>query len=88
MHTINQSSQSIKTACQTLSSPKVSQQQVLQAATTIAKHTSSLCTACRVASERTNDSTTKRQFVQMAKDVANSTAGLVKEIKGEHFCTK
>lgn len=37
----------------------------------------------RVASERTTDSTTKRQFVQMAKDVANATAGLVKEIKGK-----
>ncbi|XP_021951847.1 talin-1 isoform X2 [Folsomia candida] len=81
MHTINQSSQSIKSACQSLSSPKVTQQQVLTSATTIAKHTSALCTSCRVASERTNDSTTKRQFVQMAKDVANATAGLVKEIK-------
>ena len=83
MNTINDSVQNIKTACITLGSPKVSQQQVLSSATTIAKYTSSLCTACRVASEKTNDATTKRQFVQMAKDVANSTAALVREIKGD-----
>jgi len=81
MHVINQSAQNIKSACHTLAHPKVTQQQVLSAATSIAKHTSSLCTSCRVASERTNDAATKRQFVQMAKDVANATAVLVKEIK-------
>lgn len=82
MHTINQSTQSIKQACQTLSNQKVSHPQVLQSATTIAKHTSTLCTVCRVASEKTTDPTARRQFVQMAKDVANATASLVKEIKG------
>ena len=85
IHAINESSQAIKSACQTLSSPKVTQPQVLSSATNIAKHTSSLCTACRVASERTNDATTKRQFVQMAKDVANATASLVREIKGKNL---
>ncbi|CAG7831157.1 unnamed protein product, partial [Allacma fusca] len=81
MTSINSSTQNIKSACQVITSSKVTQQQLLSAATTIAKHTSSLCTSCRVASERTNDPSTRRQFVQMAKDVANSTASLVKEIK-------
>ncbi|KAJ9593984.1 hypothetical protein L9F63_014625, partial [Diploptera punctata] len=73
--------QSIQTACQHLTNPTTNQQQVLSAATVIAKHTSSLCNACRVASSKTTNPVAKRHFVQSAKDVANSTANLVKEIK-------
>lgn len=47
----------------------------------IAKHTSSLCNACRLASSKTTNPVAKRHFVQSAKEVANSTANLVKEIK-------
>lgn len=54
---------------------------MLSAATVIAKHTSALCNACRVASGRTAEPQDKRHFVQAAKDVANCTAALVKEIK-------
>lgn len=54
---------------------------MLAAATIIAKHTSSLCNACRVASSKTANPVAKRHFVQSAKDVANATAKLVKEIK-------
>ena len=75
--------QSIQTACQHLTNPTTNQQQVLSAATVIAKHTSSLCNACRVASSKTTNPVAKRHFVQSAKDVANSTANLVKEIKGK-----
>jgi len=53
----------------------------LYAATEIARHTSSLCNACRIASSKTSNPVAKRHFVQSAKDVANSTANLVKEIK-------
>jgi talin len=55
---------------------------VLYAATEIAKHTTALCNGCRTASCNTTNPVAKRQFVQFAKDVANSTAELVKEIKG------
>uniref|UniRef100_A0A6A7G0J5 Talin-2-like isoform X3 n=2 Tax=Hirondellea gigas TaxID=1518452 RepID=A0A6A7G0J5_9CRUS len=68
-------------ACQTLRDEKSEQQQVLSAATIIAKHTSALCNACRVASSTTPNAVAKRHFVQSAKDVANATANLVKEIK-------
>ncbi|KAI5700033.1 hypothetical protein M8J75_013081 [Diaphorina citri] len=54
---------------------------ILTAATVIAKHTSSLCNACRIASSKTTNPVAKRHFVQSAKDVANSTANLVQEIK-------
>ncbi|XP_075988136.1 talin_middle and talin-RS domain-containing protein rhea isoform X7 [Anticarsia gemmatalis] len=71
----------IEQACRALSDSSSNQQQVLSAATVIAKHTSALCNACRVASGRTAEPQAKRHFVQAAKDVANSTAALVKEIK-------
>ena len=54
---------------------------MLAAATVIAKHTSVLCNACKLASGKTNNPVAKKHFVQAAKDVANSTANLVKNIK-------
>ncbi|XP_031433991.1 talin-1 isoform X2 [Clupea harengus] len=73
--------QSIQMACQNLVDPACTQSQVLSAATIVAKHTSALCNACRVASSKTSNPVAKRQFVQSAKEVANSTANLVKSIK-------
>lgn len=70
--------QAIHTACQNLGNPTSTHRQVLSAATVIAKHTSALCIACRVASSKTNNPVAKRHFVQLAKDVANSTASLVR----------
>ncbi|KAJ0069938.1 hypothetical protein NL108_017255 [Boleophthalmus pectinirostris] len=64
--------QAIQTACQNL---------VLSAATIVAKHTSALCNACRLASSKTSNPVARRQFVQSAKEVANTTANLVKTIK-------
>lgn len=61
--------------------PGVCVLQVLSAATIVAKHTSALCNACRLASSRTSNPVAKRQFVQSAKEVANTTANLVKSIK-------
>ncbi|MEQ2188306.1 hypothetical protein GOODEAATRI_013600 [Goodea atripinnis] len=51
------------------------------AATIVAKHTSALCNACRLASSKTTNPVAKRHFVQSAKEVANTTANLVKTIK-------
>lgn len=68
-------------ACSNLTKPSCTQQEVLSAATIIAKHTSALCNACRLASSKTTNPVAKRHFVQSAKDVANATATLVKEIK-------
>merc|ERR1719193_2036756 len=74
-------SQHIKAACTTLTNRASTQQQILAAATVIAKHTSSFCNACRIASSKTANPIAKRHFVQSANDVANATAILVKEIK-------
>ncbi|KAK0087903.1 hypothetical protein PV325_013782 [Microctonus aethiopoides] len=77
----SRAAQAIHNGCCSLTSPNSSKQQILEAATMIAKHTSALCNACRLASSKTNDPVSKRHYVQSAKDVANSTANLVKEIK-------
>ena len=60
--------------------------QVLNAATVVAKHTSSLCNTCRHASSKTNNPIAKRHFVQSAKDVAYNTANLVRAIKVREPC--
>ncbi|XP_077478132.1 talin-1 isoform X1 [Stigmatopora argus] len=73
--------QAIQMACQNLVDPGCTQSQVLSAATIVAKHTSALCNACRLASSKTPNPVAKRQFVQSAKEVANTTANLVKSIK-------
>uniref|UniRef100_A0AAV2L6Y2 Talin-2 n=1 Tax=Knipowitschia caucasica TaxID=637954 RepID=A0AAV2L6Y2_KNICA len=73
--------QAIQTACQNLVDPASSPSQVLSAATIVAKHTSALCNACRLASSKTSNPVARRQFVQSAKEVANTTANLVKTIK-------
>uniref|UniRef100_A0A8C3V5M4 Talin 2 n=1 Tax=Catharus ustulatus TaxID=91951 RepID=A0A8C3V5M4_CATUS len=73
--------QAIQMACQNLVDPASSPSQVLSAATIVAKHTSALCNACRIASSKTANPIAKRHFVQSAKEVANSTANLVKTIK-------
>ncbi|KAK2505580.1 hypothetical protein MC885_006109 [Smutsia gigantea] len=73
--------QAIQMACQNLVDPGSSPSQVLSAATIVAKHTSALCNACRIASSKTASPVAKRHFVQSAKEVANSTANLVKTIK-------
>lgn len=79
--TFHKSNDAITEACEKLTDRSSSQQQILAAATAIARHTSSLCNSCRLASSRTNNPIAKRHFVQSAKDVANATAALVKEIK-------
>ncbi|XP_076679087.1 talin_middle and talin-RS domain-containing protein rhea isoform X2 [Andrena cerasifolii] len=73
--------QAIHTGCQSLGNPTSTEQQVLSAATMIAKYTSALCNACREASNKTSNPVAKTHFVQSAKEVANSTSALVKEIK-------
>ncbi|XP_078286201.1 talin-2 isoform X2 [Rhinoraja longicauda] len=73
--------QAIQMACSNLVDPASSPSQVLSAATIVAKHTSALCNACRIASSKTANPVAKRHFVQSAKEVANSTANLVKTIK-------
>ncbi|XP_031420336.1 talin-2 isoform X2 [Clupea harengus] len=73
--------QAIQMACQNLVDPASSPSQVLSAATIVAKHTSALCNACRLASSKTGNPVARRQFVQSAKEVANTTANLVKTIK-------
>ncbi|XP_014214953.1 talin-2 [Copidosoma floridanum] len=78
----------IHSSCDALGAHEISHQDVLATATSIAKNTSILCNACRSASSKTNDPVAKRHLSQLAKDVANSTTVLVKEMKAleMNFC--
>ncbi|XP_068208058.1 talin-2-like [Palaemon carinicauda] len=74
-------SESLSEACDVLKDPSSNRQQILNAATVIAKHTSALCNSCQASSAKTNNPVSKRHFVQSAKNVAHATANLVKDIK-------
>lgn len=78
---IAQAHQAIKDGCEKLQNPNSTQQQLLAAATAVARHSSSLCAACKTASGRTTNAVAKKHFVAAAKDVATRTAQLVQGIK-------
>ncbi|KAH9517843.1 Talin-1 [Dermatophagoides farinae] len=78
---LNRSQETIHNACAQLTSPNATKDQIIRCATDIAKSTSNLCNACRIASAKTQNSYHRKNFVQSAKDVANATATLIKEIK-------
>uniref|UniRef100_A0A915HJ23 Vinculin-binding site-containing domain-containing protein n=1 Tax=Romanomermis culicivorax TaxID=13658 RepID=A0A915HJ23_ROMCU len=52
-----------------------------ESATLVAKHTSALANFCREASSKTQDQAAKKQFITCARDLASTTANLIKEIK-------
>ncbi|KAI9206533.1 uncharacterized protein BJ171DRAFT_498098 [Polychytrium aggregatum] len=72
----------IKDACKELVNPENTQQQILALAASIAKHTSTLCTSCKVAGQNpTVSPLSKQQFITSAKDVAGKTSALVNSLK-------
>uniref|UniRef100_A0A5S6Q7X7 FERM domain-containing protein n=1 Tax=Trichuris muris TaxID=70415 RepID=A0A5S6Q7X7_TRIMR len=81
MNRFNASVQSVVEACEKISSRKLNQAEILEAATVIAKQTTLLANICRDASSQTSDGGAKRHFINYARDVASSTANLIKAIK-------
>ncbi|KHJ45469.1 I/LWEQ domain protein [Trichuris suis] len=81
MNRFNASVQSVVEACEKISSRKLNQAEILEAATVIAKQTTLLANICRDASSQTSDAGAKRHFINYARDVASSTANLIKAIK-------
>jgi hypothetical protein len=55
--------------------------QVHNAIAAVGTQTAALCNACRTASTNIDDAIARRQLVQLAKDIANSTIGLVQAVK-------
>lgn len=85
LNLLQRSNETIQSACRQLVQPQTAAdgdlKSVLKAATEIAKATSSLCNACRIASSKTTSPAARSNFVKSAKDIANVTAALIKEIK-------
>uniref|UniRef100_A0A0N5AYK5 FERM domain-containing protein n=1 Tax=Syphacia muris TaxID=451379 RepID=A0A0N5AYK5_9BILA len=71
----------VKWICERIQRSEYTQQQLLDDATVVAKHTSTLANLCREASERTSNVNIKKQFINCAKDVASSTALLITSVK-------
>ncbi|UXI17836.1 polycomb complex protein BMI-1 [Sarcoptes scabiei] len=78
---LNRSQETIDNACRQLLAPNASKEEIIRSATEIAQSTSNLCNACRNASSRTQNPYHRKNFVQSAKDIANATTTLIKEIK-------
>ncbi|VDN06084.1 unnamed protein product [Thelazia callipaeda] len=71
----------VKQICQRIQRMEYTQQQILDDATVIAKHTSTLANLCREASERASNVSLKKQFINCAREVASSTASLITAVK-------
>uniref|UniRef100_A0A915Q6F4 FERM domain-containing protein n=1 Tax=Setaria digitata TaxID=48799 RepID=A0A915Q6F4_9BILA len=71
----------VKQICQRIERLEYTQQQILDDATVIAKHTSTLANLCREASERASNVNLKKQFINCAREVASSTASLITAVK-------
>uniref|UniRef100_A0A8R1TSD6 FERM domain-containing protein n=1 Tax=Onchocerca volvulus TaxID=6282 RepID=A0A8R1TSD6_ONCVO len=71
----------VKQICERIERMEYTQQQILDDATVIAKHTSTLANLCREASERTSNVNLKKQFINCAREVASSTASLITAVK-------
>eukprot|EP00051_Salpingoeca_urceolata_P011463 m.142076 g.142076 ORF g.142076 m.142076 type:complete len:2525 (-) comp17132_c0_seq1:108-7682(-) len=71
----------VRDACETLVDPSSQRDDILAAATVVAKHTSGLCNACKAASAHTTNPVAKKQFIASAGDVASCTSSLVSAIK-------
>jgi len=54
---------------------------MLTSLSAIAKQTALICKVCRSASEKSENASMRRNFVQLAKDIANGTAALVQAVK-------
>uniref|UniRef100_A0A915B5P5 FERM domain-containing protein n=1 Tax=Parascaris univalens TaxID=6257 RepID=A0A915B5P5_PARUN len=77
----DRSVQLVKQICERIKRTEYTQQQILDDATVVAKHTSTLANLCREASERTSNVNVKKQFINCARDVASSTATLITSVK-------
>ncbi|EDV28944.1 uncharacterized protein TRIADDRAFT_19795, partial [Trichoplax adhaerens] len=73
--------QAIIQATDTVAKTDSTSEELLVAATEIAKNSTLLCTACKEVSVKTSNPVAKRQFVLSAKDVANGTGNVVRSIR-------
>ena len=71
----------VRQVCERIEDQRYTQEQLLDDATTVAKHTSTLASMCREASEKTSHVNVKKQLINCARDVASATANLITRVK-------
>lgn len=78
---MDRSIQTVKTIAERIERGEYTQTQLINDATTVATHTSTLATICREASERSTTVNVKKQFVNCARDITSATASLINAVK-------
>ncbi|KJH51637.1 I/LWEQ domain protein [Dictyocaulus viviparus] len=71
----------VRQVCQRIEQQNYTQEQIIDDATVVAKHTSSMANLCREASEKSQNVNVKKEFINCAGKVAAGTANLITAVK-------
>ncbi|CAI4221289.1 unnamed protein product [Auanema sp. JU1783] len=78
---IQRNCQQVRQICQRIESQQYTQEQLLDDATIVAKHTSMLANLCREASDRSTNVNVKKHFINSARNIASYTANLITSVR-------
>ncbi|XGW23184.1 hypothetical protein V3C99_005435 [Haemonchus contortus] len=71
----------VRQVCERIEQQNYTQEQIIDDATVVAKHTSNLANMCREASEKSQNVNVKKEFINCAGKVAAGTAKLITAVK-------
>ncbi|VDO81300.1 unnamed protein product [Heligmosomoides polygyrus] len=71
----------VRQVCERIEQQNYTQKQIIDDATVVAKHTSNLANMCREASEKSQNVSVKKEFINCAGKVAACTADLITAVK-------
>ncbi|CAD6186281.1 unnamed protein product [Caenorhabditis auriculariae] len=81
MTTVSRSVAAVKEACEAIERGQLSQEELLNATTSTAKHTSAIAQICRNASDVSSNMNVRKHLVNSTHDLASKTAALIEAVK-------
>ncbi|WKX89798.1 hypothetical protein Q1695_009001 [Nippostrongylus brasiliensis] len=78
---VRRSGMLVRQVCERIEQQNYTQEQIIDDATVVAKHTSNLANMCREASEKSQNVNVKKEFINCAGKVAAGTAQLITAVK-------
>ncbi|KHJ97749.1 I/LWEQ domain protein [Oesophagostomum dentatum] len=78
---VRRSGMLVRQVCERIEQQNYTQEQIIDDATVVAKHTSNLANMCREASEKSQNVSVKKEFINCAGKVAAGTAKLITAVK-------
>ncbi|KAK5981052.1 VBS domain-containing protein [Trichostrongylus colubriformis] len=78
---VRRSGMLVRQVCERIEKQNYTQEQIIDDATVVAKHTSNLANMCREASEKSQNVNVKKEFINCAGKVAAGTAQLITAVK-------